>query len=261
MNEWLWHITLALNLTLGAVRGVELKGWHLANFFLEIKSLWEDNHWLESVSLERTKLRSPGPRSTEAKSSLRLAATLLNLPRTEWQPAGNAQPGQRCLRSQVLAEWSKISSNSAHLFFPSRLSYFRGPHPECGEEGLLNRGAEAFRAAPDLTIYGHRAHRTNRKWVALPPSQPRRELARQRRRVRPEILGYAWAPPPTPPHTQPPQVLSRHCPEQWPPNITNGETEVSTPRGRRSLAWSTTVGGRGLAFRRSRLGGGALLPS
>ena len=105
-----------------------------------------------------------------------------------------------------------------------------------------------FRAVPDLTIYGHRAHRTNRKWVALPPSQSRREQAGQRRRVRPEILGYAWAPPPTPPHTQPPQVLSKHCPDQWPPYITNGETEVSTPRGRRSLAWSTTVGGRGLAL-------------
>lgn len=142
--EWL---TLAYNAC------IELDAWSCqrrstegvasCQFFLEIKSLWEYNHWLESVSLERTKLRSPGPRSTEAKSPLRLAATVLNLPRTEWQPAGNAQPGQRCLRSKVLAEWSRISSNSAHLFSPSRLSYSRGPHPECGEEGLLNRGAEA----------------------------------------------------------------------------------------------------------------------
>lgn len=88
-------ITLAFNLKLGAVRGVRLKGWQLANSFLEIKSLWEDNHWLESVSLEGTKLRSPGPGSTEVKFSLRLAATVLNVPRTDWQPAGNAQPGAK----------------------------------------------------------------------------------------------------------------------------------------------------------------------
>ena len=50
---------------------------------------------MESVRLERTKLRCPGPRSTEGKSSLRLAAPVLNLPRTEWQPAGNSQPGAK----------------------------------------------------------------------------------------------------------------------------------------------------------------------
>lgn len=50
---------------------------------------------MESVSLQGTKLRSLGPRSTEVKFSERLAATVLNLPRTDWQPAGNAQPGAK----------------------------------------------------------------------------------------------------------------------------------------------------------------------
>lgn len=95
-----------------------------------------------------------------------------------------------------------MSSNSAHLILGDHiLRAWRTPKPRGG----------GFREAPDLTIYGHRAHRTNRKWGELPPSQPRQSERGGGGHAQKPGAEPARPYPPSP-HTQPLRVRPEHCP-------------------------------------------------
>lgn len=119
-------------------------------------------------------------------------------------------------------------SNSAHLILGTTPSARGGRTPKARGGG--------FREAPDLTIYGHRAHGTNRKWGEPPPSQPGgRASGVMADTPRNPGLGPRALTDPAPPtlltpaSAGTPRTRSRPTPPP-PRHVTNEATEARTPK-------------------------------